>query len=254
MIRSPMTRALAGKLVLVTGAYGGLGREVSLACARAGATVVMAGRIVRRLEALYDEIVGAGGPQPIIHPLDLAKAELADFEAAAQALTQQYGRLDALVHVAATLGRIAPIEHQTLDGWLHTYRVNAASAAALTRACSPLLRASPAASVIFTLDSRGQEPRAYWGEYAASKAALGALFRELVDEWQNLVNVRVEAVVPGPMNSPMRRRSHPAEDPTQHPPPQRIAGLYLELLVSATSGRARAGDALIDAREWLARE
>jgi NAD(P)-dependent dehydrogenase (short-subunit alcohol dehydrogenase family) len=240
---------LRDRLILVTGAYGGLGRAVSLGCAQAGATVVLLGRVVRRLEALYDEIANQGWPAPIIHPLDLATAEGAAFESAAEAIATQFGRLDGLVHTAAVLGALAPLEHQSLESWTGTYRVNTVAAAALTRACSPLLRASADASVIFTLDSRGQEPRAYWGGYAASKAALAALFAELVDEWADLGNVRVNAVIPGPMNSPMRRRTHPAEDSALHPAPESLVPLYLELLGCQTkqaSGRA------IDAREVLA--
>ncbi len=246
----PLPPSLHDRLVLITGAYGGLGRAVSLACARAGATVVIFGRVVRRLEALYDEIVAAGGPEPVIHPLDLLTADTTAFENAASALHAQFGRLDGLVHIAATVGSLSPIEHQSLDNWLSTWRVNTAAAAALTRACSPLLRASPNAAVVFTLDSRGQDPRAYWGAYAASKAGLAALFAEVADEWGNLPNVRVDAVVPGPINSPIRRRTHPGEDPAQHPAPDALGPLYVELLSprpKSESGR------IVEARQWLAR-
>ena len=234
---------------MITGAYGGLGRAVTFACARAGATLVLSGRLQRPLEALYDELVAAGFAEPLIHPIDLAKAETGAFEATAQALAQQFGRLDGLVHLAATLGRVAPLEHQTLDGWMSTYRVNVAAPAALTRACSPLLRASHAASLIFTLDTRGLEPRAYWGEYAASKAALAAVYRGLADEWHNVANLRVSAVVPGAMDSPMRRRAYPAEDPARHPAPESIAPLYVELL---TGGSRTLRAEVINARDWLA--
>jgi NAD(P)-dependent dehydrogenase (short-subunit alcohol dehydrogenase family) len=134
------------------------------------------------------------------------------------------------VHCAALLESLGPIEHQSLDQWLRMLRVNAAAPFALTRACSGVLRASPQACVVFTLDTRGEDPRALWGGYAASKAALGAFFRVLADEWEDLPNVRVNAVVPGPMRSPMRRRTHPGEDPAFWPPPEALVPRFLDLL------------------------
>ena len=174
--------SLDGRVVLITGAAGGIGKALSLSCARAGATVVLHGRIVRKLEALYDEIVAAKLPEPTILPLDLARAEASDFANVASALDSQLGRLDALVHTAALLGSLGPLEHQSFDNWLALLRVNVAAPMGLTRILLPLLSRSPDASAVFTLDSRGQEPRAYWGGYAVTKAAVGALARELADE------------------------------------------------------------------------
>src|SRR5256885_14724051 len=114
---------LAGRVVVITGATGGLGRALSLACAAQGATVVLHGRIVRKLEALYDEIVAAGCPEPSILPLDLATAHAEDFANVASALQAQSGRVDAIVHTAVMLGSLGPIEHQAFDQWLATMRV-----------------------------------------------------------------------------------------------------------------------------------
>ena len=199
-----------GRVVLVTGAAGGLGRLLALACARAGASVVLHGRVVRKLEALYDEIAGAGLPEPSILPLDLERAQAADFAQVAGALEAQFGRLDALVHTAAMLGSLGPLEHQSFDGWLALLRVNVAAPMALTRAVAALLARAPDASVVFTLDHRGEAPRAYWGGYAVSKAAVGTLAREIADEWEHRENLRVNAVVPGPVRSPLRLQTHPA--------------------------------------------
>ena len=215
----------------------------------AGATVVLHGRVVRKLEELYDEIVASGGPEPVILPLDLARAEASDFANVASALTAQLGRLDALVHTAALLGSLGPLEHQSFDNWLALLRVNVAAPMGLTRIMMPLLAQAPDASVVFTLDSRGQEPRAYWGGYAVTKAGVAALARELADEWENRPNLRVNAVVPGPIRSPLRRQSHPGEDSSALPAPEALAPLYLHLI----AGQVKAdSDALVDAHAWLA--
>jgi NAD(P)-dependent dehydrogenase (short-subunit alcohol dehydrogenase family) len=241
--------SLEGRVVLITGATGGVGRPLALACAQAGATVVLHGRVVRKLESLYDEIVRANAPEPVILPLDLAGAEAGDFANVASALDAQLGRLDALVHTAAVLGSLGPLEHQAFDSWLALLRVNVAAPMGLTRVALPLLLRASDASVVFTLDSRGQEPRAYWGGYAVTKAAIAALARELADEWEHRTNLRVNAIVPGPIASPLRRQSHPGEDATRLPAPELLVPLYRHLI----AGQAKAqSDALIDAQAWLA--
>jgi len=242
---------LRDRVILVTGATGGLGRPLALAAAAAGATVVLHARVVRKLESLYDEVVAAGRPEPIILPLDLAKAEASDFANVASALEAQVGRLDALVHTAALLGSLGPIEHQSFDSWLSLLRVNLAAPMGLTRALVPLLSRAPDASVVFTLDDRGQTPRAYWGGYAVTKAGVAALARELADEWEKRPNMRVNAVVPGPIRSPLRGQTHPAEDRTRLPAPETLVPLYLHLV----SGQPKEESAaLIDAQAWLRAE
>lgn len=241
--------SLDGRVVLITGATGGLGRVLAIACAQAGATVVLHGRVVRKLEALYDEIVAQQLPEPVILPLDLARAEAADFANVANALDAQLGRLDALVHTAALLGSLGPLEHQSFDNWLSLLRVNVAAPMGLTRILMPLLSRAPDASVVFTLDSRGQEPRAYWGGYAVTKAAIATLAHELADEWEHRNNLRVNAVIPGPIRSPLRGQSHPGEDATKLPPPEALVPLYRHLISGQTKDDS---DALIDAQAWLA--
>ncbi|CAG0999346.1 putative oxidoreductase YciK [Burkholderiales bacterium] len=240
---------LAGRVVLVTGATGGLGAPIARACAAQGATVVVHGRIVAKLESLYDEIVAAGHPEPVILPLDFAKAEASDFGNIAGALESQFNGLDGLVHTAAMLGSLGPLEHQSYDAWLSLLRVNIAAPMGLTRALVPLLSQARDASVTFTLDDRGLAPRAYWGGYGVTKAGVAALARELADEWESRANLRVNAIVPGPIHSPMRGRTHPGEDRTRLPAPEALVPLYLHLL----SGQAKADSAaIIDARAWLA--
>jgi NAD(P)-dependent dehydrogenase (short-subunit alcohol dehydrogenase family) len=226
-----------------------VGSALAHACAANGATVILHGRIVRKLEALYDAIVAAEHPEPIILPLDLAKATADDFGNVASALQAQAGRLDALVHTAALLGTLGPIEHQSFDSWLALLRVNVAAPMGLTRALMPLLAASPDASVIFTLDNRGEAPRAYWGGYAVTKAGVATLARELADEWDNRPSLRINAVIPGPIRSPLRGQSHPAEDRAALPPPEALAPLYLHLIAGQAKGDS---GMLVDAQAWLA--
>jgi len=248
---SPVARgtALADRVIVITGATGGLGAPLARACAAQGATVVLHGRVERKLDALYDEIVAAGDPEPVILPLDLAKAETSDFANVESALRDQLGRLDGLVHTAALLGSLGPIEHQSFDSWLSLLRVNVAAPMGLTRALMPLLDAAPDAGVVFTLDNRGEAPRAYWGGYAVTKAGVAALARELADEWENRANLRINAVVPGPIRSPLRNQSHPGEDRAALPPPESLVPLYLHLIAGQTKPES---GALVDAQAWLA--
>jgi NAD(P)-dependent dehydrogenase (short-subunit alcohol dehydrogenase family) len=244
----PLSASLQERVVLVTGATGGLGAPLARACAAHGAVVVLHGRVVRKLEALYDEIVAADHPEPIILPLDLAKAGADDFGNVASALQGQLGRLDGIVHTAALLGSLGPMEHQSFDSWLSLLRVNVAAPMGLTRALMPLLDASEDGSVIFTLDNRGEAPRAYWGGYAVTKAAVSALARELADEWENRAHLRINAVIPGAIRSPLRGRTHPGEDKSVLPEPEALVPLYLHLL----AGQAKADSGqLVDAQAWL---
>ena len=240
---------MRGRVVLITGATGGLGAPLAKACAERGATVVLHARVVRKLEALYDEIVAAGHPEPVILPLDLSKANADAFARISDALHAQLGRLDGIVHTAALLGSLGPLEHQSFDSWLSLLRVNVAAPMGLTRALMPLLNASTDGSVVFTLDNRGEQPRAYWGGYAVTKAGVAALARELADEWENRPHLRINAVVPGAIRSPLRGQSHPGEDRAALPIPEALVPLYLFLL--AGQEKVDSGQ-LFDAQAWLA--
>jgi NAD(P)-dependent dehydrogenase (short-subunit alcohol dehydrogenase family) len=247
---SPYEIQLDGRVVMITGASGGLGRPVALGCAARGATVLLHGRIAHKLEAVYDEILAAGGPEPSILPLDLSTARAEDFANVASAVQVQHGRIDALVHTAVQLGSLGPVEHQAFDAWLATLRVDLLAPFGLTRSLLPLLRAAPDASVVFTLDTRGQEPRAYWGAYAVAKAGLSALLSILADEWDNMPQLRVNGVVPGPMRSPLRAQTHPGEDLSRLPAPEVFVSLYLYLIAGQPKDES---GGVIDAQAWLRR-
>jgi NAD(P)-dependent dehydrogenase (short-subunit alcohol dehydrogenase family) len=247
--KAAYTPDLSGRAILITGASGGLGQALARACAARGATVILHARVVRKLEALYDEIVAAGHPQPTILPLDLATAGAEDYGNVASAIRKQLGRLDGIVHAAVRLGSLGPVEHQAFDAWLAVMRVNVVAAMALTRSLAPLLVTSDDAGIVFTLDTRGQDPRAYWGAYATSKAALAAFATTLADEWESRGHLRVNAVIPGPINSPLRAQTHPGEERALLPAPDALVPLYLYLL--ADQEKSESG-AIIDAQAWLA--
>lgn len=227
---------LRDRVVLVTGAGQGIGRAAALAFARCGATIVLHGRRPEKLEAVYDEIEAAGGPQPALFPLDLATATAADYEAMAGAIKMQLGRLDGILHNAALINRPTALEYQTLDEWLALLRVNLAAPFALTRACLPLLLASPDASVILTGETHGHAPAAFWGGFACAKAGLEALLVIQAQEWESRPNLRINLVIPGPVRSPQRLRTHPAEERERLPAPEDLMPRYLYLMGPASRG------------------
>ncbi len=216
------------RVLLVTGAGSGLGRAAALAFARHGATVILLGRTVGKLEGLYDDIVAAGGAQPAIFPVDLSAATDDNFDAIAQAITHQLGRLDGILHCATEFDRLSPLEQECLEEWLRLFRVNAAVPAAINRSCSALLAAS-AASVVLVGESHGHAPVAYWGGYAVSKAALEAYFKVQADEWSD-APMRINLYTPGPMHSPLRMKTHPGEDKSLLPTCEDIAARLVWLM------------------------
>jgi NAD(P)-dependent dehydrogenase (short-subunit alcohol dehydrogenase family) len=226
----PAPQALAGRVILITGAGDGIGKALALASAAAGATVILHGRSVRKLEKVYDEIVAAGGARPSLLPLDFEKAGPAEYEALAAAITKEFGRLDGLVHNAGMLGDRAPIEHHDIPKWMRTLHVNLNAPFLLTRYCFPLLKASPDASLVFTSSGVVRHPKAYWGAYLVSKCATEGLMRMLADEVESLPQLRVNSVNPGKVRTNMRLQAYPGEDRSTLPEASSILPTYLYLL------------------------
>ncbi|WP_369601780.1 YciK family oxidoreductase [Hahella sp. SMD15-11] len=228
---------LKDRIILVTGAGDGIGRAAALTFARHGATVLLLGRTTAKLEAVYDEIESAGYPQPAILPVNLESTAYKDYQEVANAIDDEFGRLDGLLHNAAILGMRAPLDHYDPDTWMKVMHVNVNAAFMLTKALIPLLRKSEDASVVFTSSSVGRKGRAYWGAYAVSKFAVEGLMQVMADEMDDPnYNVRVNSINPGATRTQMRAFAYPAENPENNPRPEDIMPAYLYLMGPDSQG------------------
>jgi NAD(P)-dependent dehydrogenase (short-subunit alcohol dehydrogenase family) len=221
--------ALRDRVVLVAGATGGLGRATSLAAAAAGATVVLLGRKVRALEALYDEIERNGGPQPAVYPMDLAGATPRDHADLVAAIERECGRLDGLVHAAAHFDGLQPFDQQTPEEWFRTQQVNVTAPFQITQAALPLMRKSADAAIVFVLDDPARVGKAFWGGYGVAKHALAGV-ASIVHEETERSPVRTHAMLPGPMRTVLRRAAYYGEDTLMHPEPDFAADAVVWLL------------------------
>ncbi|MDO8893585.1 YciK family oxidoreductase [Nitrosomonas sp.] len=227
---------LKDRVVLITGAGQGLGRAAALTYANYGATVILHGRKVKKLESVYDEIETIDKAQALIYPLDLEQAEEADFAVIAQAIEQQLGRLDGILHNAAFLHGLSPLENQSVEQWRAMLQVNLITPFALTKACLPLLKASPDASVVMTSSSHGHKPSAYWGGFTVAKAGVEALVKVQADEWESMPNLRINTIIPGIVNSPQRAKTHPGEIKQTMRQPEDLMTTYLYLMGPDSKG------------------
>ncbi|GGK11033.1 SDR family NAD(P)-dependent oxidoreductase [Luteimonas terricola] len=232
--------ALAGRVVLVTGAHGGLGAAAAHACARAGATAVLLGRKVPKLNRVYDAIARdpAGLPEPVNYPFDLAGAEYGDHVELAERIGAQLGRLDGVVHCAADFAGLTPLEHTDPGSFARTLHVDLTARWWLTRACLPLLRQAPDASVVFVLDD--EVPAAYRGAYGIAQHGQRALLDTLHAEHGG-GPVRFHGLCPGPLRTPLRARSHVADEDRRARDPAVAAEACVTLLSAA--GAAHRGQA-----------
>lgn len=226
---------LEGKIVLVSGASSGIGRTTALSYARHGATVVLLGRSVSRLEVVYDAIEAMGAPQPAIFPLNLESAATQDYQALAIKLEKEFGRLDGLLHNASILGDRVSVETYDPELWNKVMQVNFTATLGLTQALLPLLQKSTSASVIFTSSSVGRKGRANWGAYSTSKFATEGLMQILADEYQGSA-MRFNSLNPGATRTAMRESAYPDEDPQTLRTPEDIVPTYLWLMGGDSEG------------------
>jgi NAD(P)-dependent dehydrogenase (short-subunit alcohol dehydrogenase family) len=219
------TPPLADRIALVTGASRGIGRATALALARAGAHVVAAARTVGGLEELDDEIRAVGGSATLV-PLDLK--DVPGIARLAGALAERYQRLDVLVGNAGILGPLSPLDHVEPKAWDEALAVNVTANWHLIRALNPLLKQSTAGRVVLVTSGIVAHPRAYWGPYAVSKAALEALARTYAAETVS-TGVRVNLFNPGPTRTRMRATAMPGEDPLELKTPDPVADKIVDL-------------------------
>jgi NAD(P)-dependent dehydrogenase (short-subunit alcohol dehydrogenase family) len=216
---------LAGRIALVTGASRGIGYATALALAKAGAHIVALARTVGGLEELDDAIRGLGGAATLV-PLDLK--DYAGIDRLALALHERFQRLDALVGNAGILGPLSPLGHVEVAAWDEVMAVNVTANWRLIRAMDPLLRRSDAGRVVFLTSEVAALALAYWGPYAASKAALEVLARTYAAETAT-TSVRVNIFAPGPVRTRMRAQAMPGEDPMTLEIPDKTAEKIVEL-------------------------
>jgi NAD(P)-dependent dehydrogenase (short-subunit alcohol dehydrogenase family) len=226
---APRADSLSGRVILIVGATGGLGRAAALAVARAGASVVLLGRKVRPLEKLYDEIVALGGATPAIYPLDLSGATPHDYAELAAVIEREYGRLDGIVHAAAHFDGLRPASDIAPEEWMRTLHVNLTAPFLMTQACLGLLGAAPQSSVVFVLDDPARTAKAYWGGYGAAKHALAGLASILHQETENGA-VRIHALLPAPMRTALRRTAYFGENTVALPTPDASSEAVVYLL------------------------
>jgi NAD(P)-dependent dehydrogenase (short-subunit alcohol dehydrogenase family) len=231
---------LNNKTILVTGAGDGIGRAASIEFAKHGATVILLGKTVKKLENVYDEIVNAGYPKPAIVPLDMKGATEQNYIDMADTIAEQFGHLDGLLHNASQLGALGPFEHIDLTSLETILKVNVTAQAIMTKSLLPILRKAEHASIIFTSSGVGRKGRAYWGPYAFSKFATEGMMQVLADECDN-TSVRVNSINPGATRTEMRAKAYPGEDPKTLKTAQEIMPSYLFLMGNGsidTNGQA----------------
>lgn len=225
----PQRDLLQNRIILVTGASDGIGREAAMTYAQYGAEVILLGRNDQKLRDVAQAIHQQGYPQPRWFILDLASATPQQCEDLARRMGEQFPRLDGVLHNAGALGEICPMSEQTPERWLEVMQVNVNATFFLTQALLPLLLKSDSGSLVFTSSSVGRQGRAGWGAYAVSKFATEGMMQVLAEEYAQR-NLRVNCINPGGTRTAMRASAFPSEDPNKLKTPRDLMPLYLWLM------------------------
>jgi len=224
---------LKGKVILVTGANRGFGLAMTMDLSKAGATVIMMGRDLGSLEYAYDAVIDKGFQEPILYPLDIEGATPENYQSLQDDIFNQFEKLDGLIHNAAILGTMMPVDQYDIKLWYSTLQINLNGPFMLTQFLIPLLNKSDDARILFLSSEQGREAKAYWGAYGVSKFAVEGFAKTLSEELEK-TNIRVNTLDPGVIRTEMRRVAYPAEDTTKNPSPESKspAIVYLMLPVS----------------------
>ncbi|MGO0676271.1 YciK family oxidoreductase [Citrobacter werkmanii] len=225
----PKQDLLQDRIILVTGASDGIGREAAQTYVRYGATVILLGRNEEKLRQVARTIADENGTHPQWFTLDLLTCTSEECHQLAQRIAAQFPRLDGVLHNAGLLGDICPMSEQNPQIWQDVMQVNVNATFMLTQALLPLLLKSDAGSLVFTSSSVGRQGRANWGAYATSKFATEGMMQVLADEYQNR-HLRVNCINPGGTRTGMRASAFPTEDPQKLKTPADIMPLYLWLM------------------------
>lgn len=223
--------ALQGKVILVTGASDGIGKQAAITYAAHGATVILLGRSEDKLQQTYAEIVSAGYPEALVVALDMQKASKRDYLAMIRTIQEQFGQLDGLLHSAGLLGEISPFEAIAEQTYDQVMQVNVKAQLLLTQVALPFIKRSPQGRIVFTSSTVGHSGRSGWATYSISKFATEGMMQILADELRE-TPLRVNAINPGGTRTAMRAKAYPQEDANRLKTPQEIMPLYLYLMAS----------------------
>lgn len=232
------SKRFEGRIALVTGATRGIGRAVALQLAAEGAHVIAAGRTLGALEELDDAVKAAGGAATLVK-LDLRKGQ--DVDSLGPSVFARWAKLDILVASGGVLGPLSPLGHVSDADWAEVVDVNLTANFRLIRTLDPLLRKSDSARAVFLTSGAAWHPRAYWGPYVASKAALEALVKSYAGEIGN-TPVRANIANPGATRTAMRMKAMPGEDPMTLPTPEEQAAKIVELLLPGVTANGEVFD------------
>ena len=227
--------SLTGKTLLITGAGAGIGRQAAITYASLGATVILLGKTVKKLETVYDEIIACGYPEPAIIPLDMKGATKQNYIDMASTIADQFGQLDGALLNASILGELTPftqIHEQILNDVM---KVNVTAQCLMAQALIPVLQRATNASLVFTSSSVGIKGRAFWGPYSMSKFATEGMMQVIADEYENS-NLRTNIINPGATNTNMRASAFPAEDKDALATAEDIMPLYVYLMSDDSVG------------------
>lgn len=223
------TTALQNKVILVTGAGDGIGKQAAITYAQCGATVVLLGKTVHKLEAVYDEIINNGGAEPAIVPLDMKGATKQHYIDMVATIVSQLGKLDGALLNASVLGELTPFCQIHQQTWDDVMQINVNAQFLLAQALIPAMQSSEHTSLVFTTSGVGNKGKAYWGAYSISKFATESMMQLIADEYDN-TNFRCNAINPGATNTSMRNIAYPGEDKASIAQPIDIMPAYVYLM------------------------
>jgi NAD(P)-dependent dehydrogenase (short-subunit alcohol dehydrogenase family) len=230
---SPAADLLKDRVILVTGAGDGVGRAVAKVYAAHGATVILLGRTIKKLEQVYDEIESADHPQPAIFPMNLETATAKDYDDLGDTIKNEFGRLDGLLNNAAQVGGLTPIQHYNIELWARIITINLSAPFLICQECIPLLEQAQDPAIVFSTDDC---TRAYWGAYGVAKHGQEGLLKILADELDSDRPVRVNGIDTGPVRTNLRAQNYPGEDPNTLPTPEDVVPPYLYFMGPASRG------------------
>ncbi len=229
-------KILKDKIILITGAGSGIGKAIAIGLAEQGATIVLVGKTLDKLNTVYDIIESSGYPQAAIAPLNLETATEKEYQHLSHVIGSEFERLDGLIHNAGWLGELSPIEHQTSENWNKVMQINLTSNFLMTKALLPLVKCADHGSIVFTSSGVGRQGKAYWGPYGVSKFAIEGLMQTLADEVETNTEIKVNSLNPGATLTKMRRTAFPGEKPDTLPTPEQLIPAYIYLMSSASDG------------------